>query len=205
LNLLAEQVIELFETLYESSALEAFTYFFQNGPVRGLVDEYAAQYLAALDCEGPVEIDFELNKLSSANGKFEASITTDVKSQDEVDVSLDCSASSDRLEFDFWFEWQNIRKWPQGTWSLLMNTLSLQLSQFDLAFLTDANSDGIPTSVSIGQDSCSAILSLESVNFAGSSILDTLNRTSLDIEATHTHTHTYFARIQVHKTNGFRF
>lgn len=177
LNLLSEQVIQLFETLYESSALEAFTYFFQSGPLRGMVDEFVAQYIATLDCEGPVPIEFELNKLISTNTKTEASISTNVKSNQEVDINLDCSASADRLNLDFWFEWQNARKWPQGLWSLGMEMLSLQLSQFGLAFLTDTSNDGIPTSVSMGQDSCSATLGLGSVNFAGSEILDTLNRT----------------------------
>ena len=176
LNLLAEQVIQLFETLYESSALEAFTYFFQTGPLRGMADEFVAQYIASLDCEGPVPIEFELNRLESTNTETAASISSSVKSDQEVDVDLNLDASADSLNVDFWFEWQNVRKWPQGAWSLGMDMLSLQLSQFGLAFLTDASNDGIPTSVSMGQDSCSATLGLQSVNYAGSEILETLNR-----------------------------
>ena len=129
LNLLSEQVIQLFETLYESSALEAFTYFFQTGPLRGMVDEFVAQYIASLDCEGPVPIEFELNRLVSTNTETAASISSSVKSDQEVDVDLNLDVSTDSLNVDFWFEWQNVHKWPQGAWSLGMDMLSLQIFQ----------------------------------------------------------------------------
>ena len=87
-----------------------------------------------------------------------------------------------------------------------MDMLSLQLSQFGLAFLTDASNDGIPTSVSMGQDSCSATLGLQSVNFAGSDILETLNRMFSIFPFSVTQTQTSYTQTpQAHKTNGSRF
>eukprot|EP00940_MAST-03C_sp_MAST-3C-sp2_P000973 g973.t1 len=184
LNLLAEQCVQVLEVLYEAPALEAFTYFFQSGPVRSMFDAFVADYIADLhdsdDCEGPVPIDVEVNELAiGTNAVASGSVEHVQSSATEEDVTLTASASADSFDVDVAFQWQNIRHWPEGEMSVGLVSPSFALQKLVAIFaLETVEGVEIPTSVaSSADDGCDASLGLASVNLSGNWIADLMNRT----------------------------
>lgn len=178
INLLFEQVVNVMETLYESPALRAFTYFFQNGPLREEANDLVAQYLSTIhdtdDCSGPVDIDLSIQELNVSNGVAKGSVASSTKSA-TIDLTLDTSASADNLNVDFTFAWQNDRHWPEGAWNLEMSGPALSISNVDMTFEIDNTTRvRLPTGVHNIGEGCQGMLSLDSVNFSGSAVLEWL-------------------------------